>query len=347
MRKKGRNSASGVTAFLFYLTMKTLAFSQSKPQQHTYLDNRVIKSQRRTRRTRSQSARARLQTKRHLTSLAEELGAVELSDKMRRCHSVVSALTCGWHIVRIIPNFTCEFRLCPDCARRRSRKLINKHLPAMLAFLRTNRATPVHLVLTQSHRAETRKESVKRLRVAFTKLQRREFWKEHFRGGTWSVEFTKDKNGFHHTHFHIIGFRSKFFHIDLLRAEWLVVTGDSHVLNLKPIEDLGKGLLEVVKYVSKPLDVKRFVKEDLADFLRLRNMQLFGTFGEYRKFSGKFEPLNDDTLSADLESLSKNLAEGCACPFCDEPLFDVRLTAEAFPDFLQGVDASRKNVRRE
>jgi hypothetical protein len=212
----------------------------------------------------------------------------------------------------------------------------------MRAFLRTNRTTPVHLVLTQSHRVETRKESVKRLRAAFTKLQRREFWKEHFRGGTWSVEFTKDKDGLHHTHFHIVGFRARFFDVALLRSEWLAVTGDSHVLNLKPIEDLSKGLLEVVKYVSKPLDVRRFEKQDLADFLRLRNMQLFGTFGEYRKFSGKFEPLNDDTstLSTDLESLSKNLVEGCACPLCDEPLFDVRLTAEAFPMFLEGVEAS-------
>jgi diadenosine tetraphosphate (Ap4A) HIT family hydrolase len=212
----------------------------------------------------------------------------------------------------------------------------------MRAFLQTNRTTPVHLVLTQAHRVETRKESVKRLRAAFTKLQRREFWKEHFKGGTWSVEFTKDKRGLHHAHFHIVGFRTRFFDIALLRSEWLAVTGDSHVLNLKPIEDLSKGLLEVVKYVSKPLDVRRFEKEDLADFLRLRNMQLFGTFGEYRKFSGNFEPLESDTaaLSTDLESLSRNLAEGCVCPLCDEPLFDVRLTAEAFPEFLQGVEAS-------
>ncbi len=216
----------------------------------------------------------------------------------------------------------------------------------MRAFLQTNRATPVHLVLTQSHRAETRREAAKRLHDAFIKLQRREFWKQHFKGGTWTIEFTKGGDGLHHAHFHIIGFRSKFFHIDLLRAEWLAVTGDSHVLHLKPIEDLANGLLEVMKYVSKPLDVKRFTKLDLADFMRLKNMRLFGTFGEYRKFSRNYKPLENDNhaLSTDLESLSRNLVEGSACPHCDEPLFELRLTAESFPIFLEGMGSPPKAV---
>jgi len=314
--------------------------SQSSPSPHTYLDNRVTKSQRGTKRTRSQRARERLQTKEHLVGLAVGLGEVELADKLERCHSRLAVLTCGRHIARIIPNFTCEFRLCPDCGRRRSRKLQNKYLPMMRAFLRHHQVTPVHLVLTQTHKKETRKQSAKRIKDAFIKLQRREFWKRYFKGGTWSLEFTKDKSGLHHTHLHIVGFRRKFFDIELLRSEWLAVTGDSHVLNLKPILDIASGLREVVKYVSKPLDIRRFGAEDLREFLKLKNMRMFGTFGEFRDFCKGFEPSDNDEAMSELESLARDLVEGCACPQCNAPLFDLRLSKGELPQFYEQIESS-------
>jgi hypothetical protein len=315
--------------------------SERKPPSRAYLDKRVTKSQRENQRTRSQRARERLQTKEHLSRLAVGLGEVELADKLQRCHSRLSVLTCGRHIARIIPNFTCEFRLCPDCGRRRSRKLQNKYLPAMRAFMLHNKVTPVHLVLTQTHQKENRKQSAKRIRDAFTKLQRRGFWNQHFKGGTWSLEFTKDKNGLHHTHLHIIGFRRKFFDIELLRSEWLTATGDSHVLHLKPITDIAAGLREVVKYVSKPLDIRRFGAEDLKEFLGLKNMRMFGTFGEFRNFCKDFEPSdNEGAAVGELESLARDLVEGCACPQCSEPLFDLRMSKGELPQFYEQMESS-------
>ncbi len=323
--------------------------SARSPLPHTYVHKRVTKSQTKTKRTRSQRARERLQTKEHLMRLAVGLGEVELADKLERCHSRLAVLTCGRHIARIIPNFTCEFRLCPDCGRRRSRKLQTKYLPAMRGFMLRHKVTPVHLVLTQTHRVETRKQSVKRLKDAFTKLQRREFWKNHFKGGTWSLEFTKDKNGLHHTHLHIIGFRRKFFDIELLRGEWLAATGDSYVLHLKPIQDIATGLQEVVKYVSKPLDIRRFGAADLNEFLGLKNMRMFGTFGEFRDFCKDFEPSDNDAAVGDLESFSRDLVEGCACPHpqCDEPLFDLRMSAKELPKFYEQTESSPPGKARQ
>jgi hypothetical protein len=276
-----------------------------------------------------------------LAWLAVGIGEVELADKINRCHSRISVLTCGRHIARVIPNFTCEFRLCPDCGRRRSRKIQNKYLPMMRGFMLHNKVTPVHLVLTQTHREESRKQSIKRIKDSFTKLQRRVFWLDHFKGGTWSLEFTKDKNGFHHTHIHIIGFRRKFFDIELLRGEWLAVTGDSHVIHLKKVEDIATGLREVVKYVSKPLDIRRFGADDLKEILGLKNMRMFGTFGEFRDFCKGFEPSDNDAAPVgDLESLARDLVEGCACPQCDQPLFDLRMSGRELPQFYEQVESS-------
>jgi hypothetical protein len=211
----------------------------------------------------------------------------------------------------------------------------------MRGFMLHRKVTPVHLVLTQTHRKENRKQSAKRIKDSFTKLQRRGFWQNHFKGGTWSLEFTKDKKGLHHTHLHIIGFRRKFFDIELLRGEWLAVTGDSHVLHLKQIKDIATGLREVVKYVSKPLDIRRFGAADLKEFLGLKNMRMFGTFGEFRDFCKDFEPSDNDAAAVgDLESLARDLVEGCACPQCNQPLFDLRISAKELPQFYEQVESS-------
>jgi hypothetical protein len=210
----------------------------------------------------------------------------------------------------------------------------------MSAFIRQNRVTPVHLVLTQTHREETRAQSVKRLKSAFNNLIRRDLWKEHFKGGTWSLEFTKGKDGLHHTHLHVIGFRTRFFDIDLFRSEWLAVTGDSYVLHLDPITELSKGLLEVFKYVSKPLDTDRFTAEDLKDFLKLRNTHLFGSFGEFRSFKSNYVATDDDKVSLPDYSRYGSLVEGCACPSdnCDRPLFEKRSSAQGFANYLRRIE---------
>jgi diadenosine tetraphosphate (Ap4A) HIT family hydrolase len=316
--------------------------SRSKPQSQTYVHTGVINSQQPKKKSRSDTFKARQKTKAHLARLATEIHESDLSEKLLRCHSRLAFLTCGRHIHQIIPNYVCEFRLCPDCARRKSRKRVNDYFPVMTAFVRQNRVTPVHLVLTQTHKKETRKQSVKRLKSAFDNLIRHEFWKEHFKGGTWSIEFTKGEDNLHHTHLHIVGFRNKFFDIDLLRDEWALVTGDSFVLRLDPITELSKGLLEVFKYVSKPLDTNEFTAEDLRDFLNLRNTHLFGSFGEFRTFKSNYIASDDDKISLPDYSRYGNLVEGCVCPSdnCDRPLFERRKSAKGFVSFMKKIEGS-------
>jgi hypothetical protein len=128
----------------------------------------------------------------------------------------------------------------------------------------------------------------------------------------------------------------------LLRAEWLSVTGDSLNLHLKPVTELSKGLLEVFKYVSKPLDTDRFTAEDLRDFLELRNINLFGSFGEFRKFKSDYVVADDDKVSLPDYSRYGNLVAGCVCPSdnCDRPLFEKRRSVEGFVNYLRRIEHS-------
>jgi diadenosine tetraphosphate (Ap4A) HIT family hydrolase len=332
------------THFIHPLNFSTdsTPLSESKTRHQSYVHTGVLNSQRTKKKSRSDGFKARQKVKKHLALLAKEINEPELSEKLLRCHSRVGFLTCGMHIHQVIPNYICEFKLCPDCARRKSRKRLNKYLPVMSAFVRTHRVQPIHLVLTQKHKKETREESIKRLKDAFNKLIRREFWKEHFKGGTWSVELTEDAEGLHHTHLHVIGFRTRFFDTKLLQREWFSVTGDSHVLHLDRVTDLSEGLQEVFKYVTKGIDADNFTAEDLRDFLKLRNTHLFGSFGEFRSFKKNYVVSDDDKASLPDYSRYGSLVEGCVCPSdnCDRPLFDKRTSATGFVKYLKKIEDS-------
>jgi hypothetical protein len=319
------------------------SLSQSETVKHTYLDKRVITSQSRRAKTRSAGAQSRLQTKKHLVTLACEISEVDLAHKVSICHSRVAVLTCGQHIAKVIPNHTCEFRLCPDCSRRRQRKHFNNYLPKATAFAQVHHVEPVHLVLTQTHRTETFEQSVKRLLSAFRKLVRRKFWLAHFKGGLWDLEVTIDANGLYHTHLHLLAFRTKFFDVALLRSEWLAVTGDSMNFHIDRVSDIASGLREVMKYIAKPLDINRFKAQNLRDFLEIKGMRFFGTFGEFQKFCAEFAPSDNDLELSDLDGWVRDLVEGCACPRCDNPLFEVRLSADELPYFLQQIEKSTRS----
>lgn len=325
--------------------------------QHSYVHKRgnklTARAAGRNRLTRSQRAQARLKTKRHLTALAAELGDNKLASKIVRCSSKVGFLSCGQHEHKKVTNYHCQFRLCPHCAERRSRDLFRKYFPVVLAFVQRFKVTPVHLVLTQPQReGETAKQSRQRLLDAFSNLIRRDFWKEHFKGGMWSLEIklAKDKDGIYHTHLHILAFRTKMFSIrendNKFRDEWREVSGAEN-FRLDPITDLRRGLTEVLKYISKPLDIERFTAKTLREFLEMRNSPFVNTFGEFRKFASKFE-LPEADADQEAETTEKinygELAEGSLCPDCAQPLFELRMSEEEYIHYLQRIELCRKET---
>jgi plasmid rolling circle replication initiator protein Rep len=324
---------------------QSATLSQSKPQPQTYFNKGVTNPQKDKSTTkrllRSERARARLKTKTKLVALATELKAGKLAAKISKCSSMRNFLTCGKHEHRKLVSLRCQFRLCPYCAERRSRDLFRQYLPIVLAFLKINHAQAVHLVLTQAQREnETAKQSRDRLMKAFGKLTRRKFFKEHFKGGIWSIEpkLAKDKDGVYHTHLHILAFRTKQFSIKTgnnpLGDLWRSVGGGENFY-LRPITDIERGLKEVLKYVAKPLDIDRFTSENLREFLEMKGARFVDTFGEFRKFSSSFELDEDEN---ETEFVKCDLAEGSPCPDCSQPLFEVHLTERQYIEFLERLE---------
>jgi hypothetical protein len=253
-------------------------------------------------------------------------------------------MTCGEHIACKQPLFRCDHRLCPFCASRQSKEKLKKYLPVALAFVghAPVPVTPCHLVLTLTHReGESLKEAKKRLYDAFRKLIRRDFWTEHFAGGVYKIEATVDKGGLWHCHLHALVFRKKFVKdLDRFRGEWLEVTGDSSVLRLDKVTDVKSGLVEVLKYITKPADVEKYTPEHIRQVLELKGERMFGAFGEFAKFARTYKP-SDNEMEVLFER--HDYAEGDCCPHCENPLFALVLTLDETVDFCRGLESMPKS----
>ena len=309
-----------------------------EPKPSTYVHTGVTNSHRKEKKrhatTRAEKAENRLKAKNHLCDLLGELRETKRLADVERCYSKMAFLTCGEHSFSPMPNHVCEFRLCPYCSRRRSRKIINKYLPAMMDFSKTYE--PVFLTLTQTHQEETFVESNERIMESFRKLIRRDFWEAHFAGGSWSLESTIDEKQLYHTHLHLIVFRKKFCDVDQLREEWKEVTGDSHVLRIERLTDLESGLREVFKYVTK-VDEK-LTAPKLKEILDAKGMKLFGTFGKFRNFATKFNRLHRSDNETEEETEKLKIAEGGNCPHCSQLLFELRMSDAGYVNFLKETE---------
>ena len=315
-----------------------------------YVHTRVLSEQRKltkpARLTASKRAEYKQQSKGILIDLATALGDQELAGKLSRCHANLAVITCGKHIARVIPDSTCGFRLCPDCARRRAGKFMRKYVPAVLAFSVASNTQPCLLTLTQKKRSESFQSAVKSITASFKALRRSKIFEAYFKGGLFSVEFTVDQDGLYHVHIHALVFRTRqLTAVDLqsLKDRWFEITGDSHVLNLKWINPqqsggIEAGVREVIKYAVKPASLVNFTPSHLKDFMAMKRQRMFGTFGEFQTFARSYEPRAAEL--ANLLPITDHGRPGEPCMHCGKPLFDVRLRGSELPDFLRRIDSS-------
>jgi len=185
--------------------------------------------------------------------------------------------------------------LCPLCAIRRGAKQVQAYLEKFELLRNDNpRLKPYMLTLTiknghdLSERFEHLTKSVKKLLARRRDALRGKGTSELSKalGGVFSYELTLSQHGWHpHVHMVIlcdqddpIQFsQAKAKDSDLSR-EWLAVTGDSFIVDVRPIDgDPAEGFIEVFKYALKFSDLSP--QENLTAYLTLKARRLTGSFG--------------------------------------------------------------------
>lgn len=177
-------------------------------------------------------------------------------------------------------HFCQQFKLCPLCAVRRGAKMLGRYIERVCYTLAERPGLRAYLVTSTVKNGPDLGERVAHLNASLDQLHaRRRRWRDaekHHRrkaqpwteaaraiGSVGSIEVKRgDGSGQWHPHFHDAWLCEDEPDQDKLRAEWREITGDSHIIDVRPFhyvqrgepataDNLGRDFSEVFKYALK------------------------------------------------------------------------------------------------
>jgi len=193
-------------------------------------------------------------------------------------------------------NFCKKHLFCPMCAIRRASKSLSSYLERYKVIRAENPSlVPYMVTLTvrngddlaerYNHLANSVKKITRnRTRALTSKTSRHVSEFAKIRAAVGSYEFTNKGNGWH-PHVHIIALIESGCSIDhdALSAEWLKITGDSFIVDVRPIgdpDDPISGFVEVFKYALKFSDLT--YQQQIHAGLTLKSRRLLFSIGLFR-----------------------------------------------------------------
>lgn len=172
----------------------------------------------------------------------------------------------------------CHDRWCPACSKSRA-MVLRCNLEPLLKGHAVRMVT-----LTLKHSDDPLSVTLDRLHASFDALRERSLWTNAVTGGVAFIEVKHNPDTSRwHPHLHVLCIGT-YLPQKLLKADWLAVTGDSHIVDVRLVKDEGKIVQYVTKYITKPCpnDLYRD-SHALAEAIRaLKGRRLVTTFGTWR-----------------------------------------------------------------
>lgn len=191
-------------------------------------------------------------------------------------------------------TFCKKHLLCPLCAIRRGAKTMKAYLDKLEVIKTDHPKIKAYLVTLTvkngpdlyerfSHIQNSVKEYHVQRRNAFKGL-RQSVEANKALGAVWSYEFKRGKGSdLWHPHLHAVWLGYEDPNPVELSREWLAITGDSFIVDVRPFEDQNDivgGFLEVFKYAVKFSDLP--LADNWHGFEVLSNKRLVSSFGLFR-----------------------------------------------------------------
>jgi len=270
-------------------------------------------------------------TKRESQKLLKDAGYNDLSAQVGCCGQEYLVNICRPCQQQGQPSFhgiahtidPCDLtHFCPDCAKHRSGRAKKRYTPIIQKFAHFNRLLYTPIFITLTIRSGFDLESLLDLLFkSFKRLRSRGAWKNHIVGAIASCELTFNPQHGWHPHIHIIAFRRAFWDSDELNESWAASTrGEGLITDIRKVNgDLRGALSELLKYLTKPSDIKKLGIEQVHELVALKRRMVM-TLGKLRKF----EVTKDDRREYG-DELDYDPAN---CLVCDAPLSSVLFSAE-------------------
>lgn len=196
--------------------------------------------------------------------------------------------------------------LCPLCAIRRGSRALKSYLDRWEVIRAEKTSLRPFLVTLTVKDGPDLEERFQHLFKA-----QKELWHRKRRGrgsvldgvdgAVWSYEIKRGKgSGLWHPHLHMIALAQVQPNQDELSREWHNITGDSFVVDVRPIsqDDPAEGFMEVFKYAVKFSDQPP--ADTLHAWLTLKGKRLLASSGCFRGVKEPEDLMDDETALQDL-----------------------------------------------
>lgn len=169
----------------------------------------------------------------------------------------------------------CKDRLCPLCSKMRGRECSTK-----VATVIRRMNAPRFLTLTVRNGNGDLGAQVTRLAECFKDFRRRESWKQHVRGGVYSIEVTfNTKDQTWHPHVHIV-YDGQWWQQSHIAKEWLAVTSDSKIVHVAAVHDAERTGRYIAAYVNTPPDIHTWPPDRIREYaIAMHGRRVIHTFG--------------------------------------------------------------------
>lgn len=199
-------------------------------------------------------------------------------------------------------SFCRKHLLCPLCAIRRGAKHLGRYLARFEELKAANGQIQPYMVTLTVKDGDSLAERFKHLQKSVQLLHKRRHVAGAISsarcalGAVWSYEIKRGSgSGMWHPHCHAIWLSETQPDQVKLSQEWLAITGDSFIVDVRPIDPIEPvtGFLEVFKYAVKFSDQP--IEDTFHCFQTLSGKRLLGSFG---LFHGIPEPeeITDEPL---------------------------------------------------
>ncbi len=183
----------------------------------------------------------------------------------------------------------CKLRWCPIC-RDVSRMIVTRAVDEWLEV----QEYPKMITLTLKHSDDPLQLQIKRLYDSFRKLRRRAFFQRLITGGVWffQLKFNQRTEQWHpHVHCLVAG---KFLPHTRLKELWHKITGDSYVVDIRPVKDLENASTEVARYATSPADLAAVdTDQALVIHYATKHKRICGSWGSAKHVTLKPTPQDD------------------------------------------------------
>ena len=188
-----------------------------------------------------------------------------------------------------VQSSRCKLRWCPIC-RDVSRRIVTS---ATEKWLRIQKY-PKMITLTLKHNDDPLNLQIKRIYDCFRKLRTRAYFQRLITGGVWFFQLKfNDRTEQWHPHIHCL-VAGKYLPHGRLKQLWHKITGDSTIVDIRPVKDLEGCSNEVARYATSPADIAAVDLERALDiYYSTKHRRICGSWGSAKSITLKPKPADD------------------------------------------------------